>query len=694
MSPGDKKTRPRGNLSSFLVSTAEHTTLPRLGVGLYPTKSPPRLTKRSSDLPSKIRSISSSISFDLCKERILPPRDQAERYFLNNVITPSESQKIVQLVEGQDFGIQHHVQTHTHSHSHAELDLNPTSSFSSHHQQSAASLASSSSRGRVRSPNGPSRTAFVSNPRTTAAEAKRYEDVEKYALYSRLNRSLLHDVFNGTDDNSAVFLHITTRQKKSLLDSRAQYLEGLTEDKFVIPGNHQAVVGRIAHRMKQISDRTEQYRKTIRGNTAEARSRNKAFIDLTLAKHANERSLYGSCETEEEDVAGDQEFLAHVQRSRTASAAILRRGFSSNVFPFVIQEFINTLHSDGGREVTFSSSTALIDPCAPRALTLSSTRSGVARAERATHSQDDAASGGSDLDDEWDGPAAAAAAAASTSSAISTHSADVDGEANVDGEADDTSVISLDDNRITSINLRNWGLADARAACLAVALPSCPLLRHLDISGNRLTDASCAPILHALLNDCPGLQYLNLSDNKLDDRSIEPLRSKLASPECTIESLHLAKSDVDDDECAKFMLSMGSNRSVRMLNLSHNKIGEMEEHLTVFPSFITGGMAIAAVFSQNNTLTELNLSWNQIRKESAIVLVKSFADNHTLRILNLSYNNIGDRACQYMGHAMRTNKVCLSMLNLACRYKAEFTKMIYNNRNHNKIGSHSPGSVL
>lgn len=135
-----------------------------------------------------------------------------------------------------------------------------------------------------------------------------------------------------------------------------------------------------------------------------------------------------------------------------------------------------------------------------------------------------------------------------------------------------------------------------------------------------------------------------------------PLRAKLASSACTIESLHLAKSDVDDEECAEFMDSMRTNASVRLLNLSNNKIGEMEEHLTVFPSFVTGAMAIAAAFEANHTLTELNLSWNAIRKESALVLVKSFAHNHTLHTLNLSHNHIGDRACQYLGHALRTNK--------------------------------------
>ena len=84
----------------------------------------------------------------------------------------------------------------------------------------------------------------------------------------------------------------------------------------------------------------------------------------------------------------------------------------------------------------------------------------------------------------------------------------------------------------------------------------------------------------------------------------------------------------------------------------------------MFPDFTTGGEAISEMLLINNTLQELNLSWNTIRKDTALSLVRSMAFNNTLRVLDLSYNNIGDLAAQHLAHALRQN-VSLTSLNLA-----------------------------
>lgn len=68
-----------------------------------------------------------------------------------------------------------------------------------------------------------------------------------------------------------------------------------------------------------------------------------------------------------------------------------------------------------------------------------------------------------------------------------------------------------------------------------------------------------------------------------------------------MQRLYLSRSDIDDRECAAFMESLHRNKSLEYLDLSHNRIGEMEEYNTVNPDFITGGESIAEMLLHNNT---------------------------------------------------------------------------------------------
>ena len=279
----------------------------------------------------------------------------------------------------------------------------------------------------------------------------------------------------------------------------------------------------------------------------------------------------------------------------------------------------------------------------------------------------------------------------------------------VEGDDEEGSLSYGENNDIVSINVADYGLGDDKAACLAEAIKLCPNITYLNIQGNRLTDAACEPILKAVLH-VGTVRTLVLSNNKLDALSIDPLRENIARlpksayrapvynekellsielggnkyedrclvevlPEidmgCSIEDLRLCQSDIDDEECAEFMKAVQVNKSLKKLDLSHNLIGDREEECAVFPSFTTGGRAIARMLTMNTTLVDLNLSWNKIRKDSALVLVKCLSQNKTLTSLNLSSNNIGDIAVQHLANALRQNT---SMIRLDVSYNGIMPK--------------------
>lgn len=611
-----KRNRSTGNLNTFLFAASssspvlnpkENSSSDGTSGGMLPSLGSRSPVQRPSS--NQLRSITSSILWDANKNkainRLTSSNTESQEYFMRNIVTPSDSQKIIQLLTLDD----------------AELGLGGSRTGSGSIDNAASHRSNSrkiNSRHATVSLTGlrmaGSTVGWTNRGKPGHAENKHFDKINKYSKYSALYRSLGNDITNGTDEDGAEFIKCSLdrvgephKSCSESLQKMREKLEVMKKKPISTSGSHQLQMLKMQEKVDLAEKRQRTFDRSIRLSSAEGRARNKDLIDATKQTNESIAESYGYCPSFDEDEEDDQRFLERHNRSKTASAAFLREGCRRKIIPFGVQEFLDSLLADVERKDVYYSSESLVS-----VLTLGSLTSGAVSAE---------------------------------------------GEEDVcGGSIGGSSVVSVDshDGKVVTINVSKWGLGDTKALCLAAALPSCLALRSLDISSNRLTDTSCAQILRALLQ-LSTLTYLNLSDNKLDDRSIEPLRQNLASRGCSITHLHLAKSDVDDDECAKFMEAMRTNTSVTVLNLSQNKIGEMEEHTIVFPAYITGGMAIANVFTENTTLTELDLSWNCLRHNTALIFAKSLASNNTLRYLNLAKNNIGDLAAQYLGHALLFN---------------------------------------
>ena len=78
--------------------------------------------------------------------------------------------------------------------------------------------------------------------------------------------------------------------------------------------------------------------------------------------------------------------------------------------------------------------------------------------------------------------------------------------------------------------------------------------------------------------------------------------------------------DVDDGEACNLAEAFRENKSVKTLGLASNQIGAYENLKAAQPNFKTGGEGLAEMLLINTTITELDLSWNSIRLESAVAL--------------------------------------------------------------------------
>lgn len=222
-------------------------------------------------------------------------------------------------------------------------------------------------------------------------------------------------------------------------------------------------------------------------------------------------------------------------------------------------------------------------------------------------------------------------------------------------------IILRKDSNPMGVHLPHRGIGDDKMFPLIKVMDTLPAIQTIDLCDNRLTDQTLIPLAAKLLQ-FKSLTHLDLSFNKMD-KSSATIMDFLKSEDCKLFTLLLNGADIDDNECKNIADAMSLNKSIKTLGLSKNLIGNDELLNVLNPSMITGGEALGAMLKMNNTLTELDLSWNGIRLESAIAIGEALEFNSTLKTLFLGYNSFGDMPSQILGRTLKTN-VGLTLLDL------------------------------
>lgn len=217
------------------------------------------------------------------------------------------------------------------------------------------------------------------------------------------------------------------------------------------------------------------------------------------------------------------------------------------------------------------------------------------------------------------------------------------------------------DKQPKGIFLAHKGLGDTRMLPVVEVLHRLPAIETVDLCDNRLTDDSLMPLMSKLVH-MPSLTYLDLSFNDMDDSSVS-IQEFIRAPTCFLETLLINGSDVDDYECCNLCEAMIENKSIKVLGLANNLIGNEEFKRVTKPDLWLGGNGISKMLENNSTLEELDLTYNQIRDDSAVAIGKSLRTNKSLKKLKLAYNSFGNLGTQWLGHSLKFNK-CLEDVDL------------------------------
>ncbi|OWZ21218.1 hypothetical protein PHMEG_0004267 [Phytophthora megakarya] len=209
--------------------------------------------------------------------------------------------------------------------------------------------------------------------------------------------------------------------------------------------------------------------------------------------------------------------------------------------------------------------------------------------------------------------------------------------------------------RHLALQLQQFGLGDSKIIALSKSLRGFQAIQVLDLSDNRLTDASIIPLLQSLVavGSCI-LTMLNISKNELGRKGCLQV-SRFLDICRTLTDLDLSHTTLggDDEAFAPVAAAIESHPSLKRVNLSHNSIGEC------------GGILLGTMLTNPTCVVQaLDVSWNNIRRSGAVALGIAMRTNTSLRTLNMSMNRCGDGGGEQLAAALACNTT-LAVLDLS-----------------------------
>jgi len=195
-------------------------------------------------------------------------------------------------------------------------------------------------------------------------------------------------------------------------------------------------------------------------------------------------------------------------------------------------------------------------------------------------------------------------------------------------------------------------------------------------STKRLFPHQVASIGFFLLNSIPKEWNLNLHRCHIGDHGVHILHQYICCDKarrCEIESIDFSDNDISGTS-SPLIGDIVRNSQPHTLRLSYNNIDKLEDILTAV--IATKTVKVFAIRGNNITtqrvsaitdvltlLEQLDISYNKLDNDGAILLAKGIAITNTLKVLDIDDNNIGSSGFMAIVDAL-ANNASLEELNM------------------------------
>ncbi|XP_059842720.1 NACHT, LRR and PYD domains-containing protein 3-like [Hypanus sabinus] len=192
---------------------------------------------------------------------------------------------------------------------------------------------------------------------------------------------------------------------------------------------------------------------------------------------------------------------------------------------------------------------------------------------------------------------------------------------------------------VEALSFCGMTLTTIDCAVLSHVIGLCDAIKHLDLWDCHI---QCEGIqrLGSGLHKC---QELRLSDNNLGDSGVKLVSAALRDPECKIQKLRLFNVGLTDSGAEDLASALSTNPSLTELNLSHNELGD-------------SGMKLvsAALRNPECKIEKLWLERVGLKDSGAEDLVSALSTKPSLMWLDLMLNSLTDQSVPALRHLILT----------------------------------------
>ena len=173
-------------------------------------------------------------------------------------------------------------------------------------------------------------------------------------------------------------------------------------------------------------------------------------------------------------------------------------------------------------------------------------------------------------------------------------------------------------------------------------------ISHLDLSRNELDDGDAVLLTEIFLYQ-QSLIYVNLNYNRIGARGFSRMLQILKEHE-TVTTLLLRNNRIGPGCGVSLAAMLEQTKSLKVLDLAHNRMGELIRYPTLFAKEYTESIAKQLFYDglkKNTSLVSLDVGYNNLGPHLADLIPLSVNNHPHLKFLSIAGNGIGDKkGCQ------------------------------------------------
>jgi Ran GTPase-activating protein (RanGAP) involved in mRNA processing and transport len=170
------------------------------------------------------------------------------------------------------------------------------------------------------------------------------------------------------------------------------------------------------------------------------------------------------------------------------------------------------------------------------------------------------------------------------------------------------------------------------------------LIEELVLSNNCLRASGAKDLVNIALMCGPTLKTLRVSNNELEDGGATAIALLFRDATMKLVECDLSGNKIGDSGMLQISNAIKCSKSIRILNLSSNLCTG------------TGSWCLGEMIVENESLRELDISWNGIGSEQASGFWKGLQNSRGLQKLHASWNGFCDlAACRALSAAIQDN---------------------------------------